>query len=76
MPVLTSSLNPQSASFAANAIATQQEGDAMIAKGMKVIELTGEARKKYQEADSRASWERLTKRDPTNVAALKQKFLD
>lgn len=66
----------EKASFAANAIATQQEGDAMIAKGMKVVELTGEARKKYAEADSRASWDRLTKRDPTNVAALKQKFLD
>ena len=66
----------EKASFAANAIATQQEGDAMIAKGMKVVELTGEARKRYLEADSRASWDRLTKRDPTNVAALRQKFLD
>lgn len=66
----------EKASFAANAIATQQEGDAMIAKGMKVVELTGEARRRYVEADSRASWDRLTKRDPTNVAALRQKFLD
>jgi hypothetical protein len=48
----------------------------MIAKGMKVVELSGEGRRKYLEADSRASWDRLTKRDPTNVAALKQKFMD
>lgn len=66
----------EKATFAANAVATQQEGDAMIAKGMKVVELTGEARRKYLDAASRASWDRLTKRDPTNVAALKQKFLD
>ncbi|MEO6625555.1 MAG: TRAP transporter substrate-binding protein DctP [Burkholderiaceae bacterium] len=66
----------EKASFAANVLATQQEGEALIAKGMKVIELTGEARRKYLEADSRASWERLTKRDPTHVVALRQKFLD
>lgn len=66
----------EKASFAANASATQQEGDAMIAKGMKVVELSGEGRKKYLEAESRASWDRLTKRDPANVPALKQKFAD
>ena len=48
----------------------------MIAKGMKVVTLSGEGLKKYQAAASKASWDRLTKRDPTNVAALKQKFLD
>ena len=63
-------------SFAANADATRQEGDAMIAKGMKVVELTGEGRRKFSEAATRASWDRLTKRDPANVAALKAKFLD
>jgi TRAP-type C4-dicarboxylate transport system substrate-binding protein len=66
----------EKASFAANAVTTQQEGDAMIAKGMKVVALSGEGLKKYQAAEARASWERLTKRDPTNVAALKQKFAD
>ncbi len=64
------------ASFDANAVSTKAEGDAMIAKGMKVVEMTGEGRRKYLEAASRASWDRLTRRDPTNVAALKQKFLD
>ena len=64
------------ASFTANAEATKAEGDAMIAKGMKVVELTGEGRRKFSEAATRASWDRLTKRDPTNVPALKAKFLD
>ena len=66
----------EKASFAANIAATQQEGDALIAKGMKVAELSGEGRKKYLEAEARTSWERLNKRDPTNVAALKAKFAD
>ena len=66
----------EKASFAANADATRQEGEAMIAKGMKVVELTGEGRRKYVEAAQRAGWDRLTKRDPANVAALKAKFLD
>ena len=69
-------LEHERASFAANAEATQAEGDAMIAKGMKVVSLTGEARRKYEAASSRASWDRLTKRDATNVPALKAKFLD
>lgn len=66
----------EKASFAANEKATREEGDAMIAKGMKVVELSGESRRKYLELASRASWERLTKRDPKNVPALKAKFLD
>jgi TRAP-type C4-dicarboxylate transport system substrate-binding protein len=64
------------ASFAANAEATKAEGDALVAKGMKVVTLTGEARKRYEEAYAKAGWERLAKRDPTNVAALKAKFAD
>ena len=66
----------EKASFAANAENTKKEGDALVANGLKVIELTGEARKKYIEYGPAASWERLTKRDPTNVPALKAKFLD
>jgi len=66
----------EKASFAANAEATKAEGDALVAKGMKVVTLTGEALKNYQAASTRVSWERLTKRDPSNVAALKAKFAD
>ncbi len=66
----------EKASFAANAEATKAEGDALVAKGMKVITLSGEAVKSYQAAASRVSWERLTKRDPSNVAALKAKFAE
>ena len=66
----------EKASFAANAEATKAEGDALVAKGMKVVTLTGEALKNYQAASTRVSWERLTKRDPSNVAVLKAKFAD
>ncbi len=64
------------ASYEANAEATRAEGEAMIAKGMKVVTLGGAARKRYEDAAARTSWERLAKRDPANVAALKAKFLD
>ena len=64
----------EKASFAANAEATKNEGDALIAKGMKVVELTGEGRRKYEQAAERSSWERLAKRDPSHVAELKAKF--
>lgn len=66
----------EKASFAANAEATKSEGDALLAKGMKVVTLSGAALKNYQAAASRVSWERLSKRDPSNVAALKTKFAD
>lgn len=61
-------------SYEANLKNTEQEGEAMIAGGMKVVEITGAARDAYLEKASRASWERLQKRDPTSVAALRQKF--
>lgn len=64
----------EKASFAANVDATKKEGDAMIAKGMKVVALTGEGLRKYNEAAERSSWDRLAKRDSTNLAALKAKF--
>ena len=63
-------------SYEANLKNTEQEGQAMIAAGMKVVELKGAARTSYLDKASRASWERMQKRDPTSVAALRQKFGD
>lgn len=63
-------------SYEANLKGTEQEGQAMIAGGMKVVELTGAARTAYLEKASRASWERMQKRDPSSVPALRQKFAD
>jgi TRAP-type transport system periplasmic protein len=63
-------------SYEANLKGTDEEGRQMIAGGMKVVELTGAARAAYLEKASRVSWERMQKRDPTSVAALRQKFGD
>lgn len=64
------------ASFAANASDTKAEGDAMIAKGMKVVTMPDAQRRRYEAAAVKASWDRLAKRDPANVPALKAKFAD
>jgi TRAP-type transport system periplasmic protein len=69
-------LEHERASFAANAEATRAEGEQMVAKGMKVVELTGEDRQRFLDLQSRVSWDRMTKRDPTHVPALRQKFVD
>ena len=61
-------------SVAANLKGTQEQGQQMIDGGMKVVELTGAARTTYLEKAARSSWERMAKRDPTHVAALRQKF--
>jgi TRAP-type C4-dicarboxylate transport system substrate-binding protein len=61
-------------SVAANLKGTQEQGQQMIDGGMKVVELSGAARTAYLEKAARASWERMTKRDPTHVAALREKF--
>lgn len=63
-------------SYEANLKGTDEEGRQMIAGGMKVVELTGAARAAYLEKASRVSWERMQKRDPSSVAALRQKFGD
>jgi hypothetical protein len=60
----------------ANLKSTDEEGRQMIAGGMKVVELTGAARAAFLEKASRVSWERMQKRDPGSVAALRQKFGD
>lgn len=61
-------------SVAANLKGTQEQGQQMIDGGMKVVELSGAARAAYLDKAARASWERMTKRDPTHVAALREKF--
>lgn len=63
-------------SVEANLKGTDEEGRQMIAGGMKVVELTGAARAAFLEKASRVSWERMQKRDPGSVAALRQKFGD
>ncbi len=67
-------LEHEKASFEANVAETKKQGDAMIAAGQKVVELTGEGRDKYLAAAEKASWDRMTERDPTNVEALRALF--
>jgi TRAP-type transport system periplasmic protein len=61
-------------SYEANLKGTEEEGRQMIAAGMKVVELTGAARAGFLEKAARVSWERMSKRDPTHIAALREKF--
>jgi TRAP-type C4-dicarboxylate transport system substrate-binding protein len=61
-------------SAAANKAATAAEGQAMIAAGQKVVTLDGAGRAKYLAKASKASWDRMTKRDPTYVAQLRKLF--
>jgi TRAP-type C4-dicarboxylate transport system substrate-binding protein len=61
-------------SAAANATATKEEGEAMIAAGQKVVALEGAGRADYLAKASKASWDRMTKRDPTYVPELRKHF--
>ena len=58
----------------ANLKNTDEEGRQMIAGGMKVVELTGAARASFLDKAARISWERMSKRDATHIAALREKF--
>lgn len=61
-------------SFEANVQGTDDEGRQMIAAGMKVFTLEGAGRAAFLDKAARVSWERMTKRDPSNIAALRAKF--
>jgi TRAP-type C4-dicarboxylate transport system substrate-binding protein len=51
-----------------------KELDQLKASGLAVVELSADARKKFLEISYDEPWERLAKRDPTHVEALKAKF--
>lgn len=63
-------------SYETNLKDTEAQGQLMIAAGMKVVELTGKARQTFLDKAVRSSWERMQKRDPTHIAALRAKFAD
>jgi TRAP-type C4-dicarboxylate transport system substrate-binding protein len=62
-------------SVEANLKATEEESKQMIAGGMKVVELTGAARAAFLDKAARVSWDRMQKRDPSSIAALRLKFV-
>jgi TRAP-type transport system periplasmic protein len=61
-------------SVEANLKGTEEEGRQMIAGGMKVVALGGAARAAFLDKAARISWERMAKRDATNITALREKF--
>jgi TRAP-type C4-dicarboxylate transport system substrate-binding protein len=61
-------------SAAANIKTTEQEGKAMIDAGMKVVTMPDAQKKTFLETAARETWARLEKRDPTSVAALREKW--
>ena len=61
-------------SVAANVKLTKDEGEQMLAAGQKVIEMTGAAKATFLDKAAKATWERLAKRDPSSLAALREKF--
>ncbi|MBV1696408.1 MAG: TRAP transporter substrate-binding protein DctP [Hyphomicrobiales bacterium] len=67
-------LEHEKESIAANLAVTEQEGKQMIDKGMRVVTLPDAAAKDFLAKASKAAWERIEKRDPANIAALRGKF--
>lgn len=61
-------------SITANQQTTAAEGKQMIDKGMKVVVMPDAQQKDFLTKAAKASWDRLEKRDPANVAALRAKF--
>lgn len=61
-------------SYEENLAGTREQGEQMIAAGMKVVELQGEGRAAYLEKAARVSWERLAKRDSSRLNELRAKF--
>lgn len=62
------------ASHEENIAGTREQGEQMVAAGMKVVELQGAGRAAYLEKASRVSWERLAKRDASRITELRAKF--
>ncbi len=62
-------------SYEANLKGTEEQGQQMIAGGMKVVELSSGARSAFLDKAARVSWERMNKRDPSSIAALRAKFV-
>jgi hypothetical protein len=46
----------------------------MLDAGPKVVELPAAAKQAFLDKAAKATWERIAKRDQTNLAALREKF--
>lgn len=61
-------------SYDANKVETERLAKEMIDKGQQVVEMTGAGREKFLATAAKASWDRMTQRDPTNVEKLHKYF--
>ncbi len=58
----------------ANKAETKKQGDEMIAEGQKVVTLTGKGKAEFLDKAAKASWERMTAKDPTHIPQLRKYF--
>jgi TRAP-type C4-dicarboxylate transport system substrate-binding protein len=61
-------------SYDFNKVETDRLGKEMIDNGQQVVEMTGEGRDKFLATAAKASWDRMTERDPSNVEELHKYF--
>ncbi|MBP1849598.1 TRAP transporter substrate-binding protein DctP [Rhizobium halophytocola] len=61
-------------SYEANLKETDRLAKEMIDNGQQVVEMTGEGRDKFLATAAKASWDRMTERDPTNIETLHKYF--
>ncbi|HRJ68909.1 MAG TPA: TRAP transporter substrate-binding protein DctP [Beijerinckiaceae bacterium] len=65
----------EASSIAENVTNTENEDKQLQADGMKILKMSDAAGKAFQAKATQVSLERMTKRDPANVEALRAKFL-
>jgi len=61
-------------SYDQTAALAKRLADEMVAKGQKVVEMTGAGRDRFLQAAADSSWQRMEERDPTHIADLRAKF--
>lgn len=70
----TVALEHEQATAEENRRQTEAEAKAMEANGQQVVTLEGECRDDFLAKASKASWDRMTERDPTHIEALRAHF--
>ncbi|MCW1838840.1 TRAP transporter substrate-binding protein DctP [Prosthecomicrobium hirschii] len=70
----TVAIEYEAESIAASLKTTADEGKALIDGGMKVVAMPDAQKTLFLDTAIQASWSRLEKRDPSNIAALRAKF--
>ncbi|MDO9525844.1 MAG: TRAP transporter substrate-binding protein DctP [Gemmobacter sp.] len=61
-------------SYAFNQIETERLKAEMVANGQQVREMTGAGKEKFLAIAAKATWDRMTERDPTHIEELRKLF--